>query len=89
MDIDRAYVEFSPKDSEAEKEKVSRSVALRREQPKFRKKLLSAYQHTCAITGTSFSPILEAAHIVPYMGEKPITLRTEYCFGLIFIPYKT
>lgn len=70
VDVDRVSMEFSPKDSETEKEKVSRSVALRRGQPKFRKKLLSAYRHTCAVSGTSFSPILEAAHIVPYMGEK-------------------
>lgn len=95
VDIDRVYVEFSPKDSETEKEKVSRSVALRRGQPKFRKELLSAYQHTCAITGTSFSPILEAAHIVPYMGEKTnhitngILLRADihtlYDLGLLGI----
>lgn len=70
VDIERVSVEFSPKDAETEKEKVSRSVALRRGQPKFRKKLLSVYQNACAVTGTSFPPVLEAAHIVPYMGEK-------------------
>jgi len=69
-DIECASVEFKPENAEAEKEKISRSVALRRGQPKFRKKLLSAYKNACAVTGTSFPPILEAAHIVPYMGEK-------------------
>lgn len=83
VDIEGVSVEFSPEDAETAKEKVSRSVALRRGQPKFRKKLLSAYQNTCAVTGTSFPPILEAAHIVPYMGEKTnhvtngILLRTD------------
>lgn len=62
--------EFTPEDVEDAKVKVTRSVALRRGQPKFRKKLLSAYKNTCAVTGTTFPPILEAAHIVPYMGEK-------------------
>ncbi|MES9947186.1 MAG: HNH endonuclease [Candidatus Thiodiazotropha sp.] len=68
-EIESVSIEFKPEDAEAEKEKISRSVALRRGQPKFRKKLLSAYQNICAVTGTSFPPILEAAHIVPYMGE--------------------
>ncbi|MCU7853371.1 MAG: HNH endonuclease [Candidatus Thiodiazotropha sp. (ex Monitilora ramsayi)] len=68
-DIEDHSEEFSPEDTEKAKEKVSRSVALRRGQPNFRKKLLSAYENSCAVTGTTFPPILEAAHIVPYMGE--------------------
>jgi len=69
-DVVTAVAKFSPDETETEKEKVSRSVALRRGQPSFRKKLLKAYQNTCAITGTSFPPILEAAHIIPYMGQR-------------------
>jgi putative restriction endonuclease len=69
-DVETDARDFSPGDAEEAKEKVSRAVALRRGQPKFRKKLLSIYECTCAVTGTPFSPILEAAHIVPYMGEK-------------------
>lgn len=69
-DIETSNSDFSPEDAEKAKEKVARAVALRRGQPKFRKKLLSIYENTCAVTGTSFAPILEAAHIVPYMGEK-------------------
>ncbi len=82
-DIENVPIKFKPEDAETEKEKTSRSVALRRGQPKFRKKLLSAYRRTCAVTGTSLPPILEAAHIVPYMGEKTnhvtngILLRTD------------
>ncbi|MFT6405939.1 MAG: 5-methylcytosine-specific restriction protein A [Candidatus Azotimanducaceae bacterium] len=69
-DVEKDAEEFSPEDAEKSKEKISRAVALRRGQPKFRKKLLNMYESTCAVTGTSLPPILEAAHIVPYMGEK-------------------
>ncbi len=68
-DVETDAAEFSPEDAEKAKEKVSRAVALRRGQPKFRKKLLNMYENTCAVTGTPFPPLLEAAHIVPYMGE--------------------
>lgn len=83
IDIAEVPVEFSPEEVETEKEMVSRSVALRRGQPAFRKKLLNAYKNTCAISGTSFPPILEAAHIIPYMGKKTnhvtngLLLRTD------------
>jgi len=69
-DLGTDIAEFSPEDAEKAKEKVARAVALRRGQPKFRKRLLSIYGNKCAITGTSFPSVLEAAHIVPYMGEK-------------------
>lgn len=69
-DVETDAAEFSPEDAEKAKEKVSRAVALRRGQPKFRKKLLNMYESTCAVTGTPISPLLEAAHIVPYVGEK-------------------
>jgi len=69
-DVETDAEEFSPEDAEKSKEKISRAVALRRGQPKFRKKLLNVYGSACAVTGTSFPPILEAANIVPYMGLK-------------------
>ena len=69
-DVEADASDFSPEDAEKAKEEVARAVALRRGQPKFRKKLLSIYHSTCAVTRTSLPPILEAAHIVPYMGEK-------------------
>jgi hypothetical protein len=50
------------------KEKVLRSIALRRGQRKFRDELVRAYSGTCAITGNSIEDILEAAHISPYNG---------------------
>jgi predicted restriction endonuclease len=51
------------------KEKVLRSIALRRGQLKFRNNLLIAYDSSCAVTGTSIKDILEAAHIIPYNGR--------------------
>jgi Predicted restriction endonuclease len=69
-DIEITGTEFSPDDAEEAKERASRAVALRRGQPKFRKKLLGIYGGACAVTGTLLPPVLEAAHIVPYMGEK-------------------
>jgi putative restriction endonuclease len=47
-----------------------RSVAMRRGQSGFRKKLLSAYKETCCISGCDVAAALEAAHIAPYMGEQ-------------------
>ncbi|MCG8037121.1 MAG: HNH endonuclease [Candidatus Thiodiazotropha taylori] len=67
--IEDEIIEFIPGNAEKAKEMVSRSVASRRGQQKFRNMLLSVYSNSCAVTGTSFPPILEAAHIVPYRGE--------------------
>lgn len=69
-DVEGETEDFSPEDAKEAKEKVSKSVALRRGQSKFRNELLKAYENSCAVTGTLFPPILEAAHIVPYMGGK-------------------
>ncbi len=45
------------------------SVKTRRGQPDFRARLLRAYGNTCAITGSTVAPLLEAAHIVPHAYE--------------------
>jgi len=42
------------------------NVKTRRGQPDFRERLRRAYGDTCAITGSSVVPLLEAAHIVPH-----------------------
>ena len=47
------------------REKVLRSIAVRRGQPKFRKILLGLYNYKCAISGWDANAALEAAHIVP------------------------
>ena len=59
---------FDPSSEQDAKKWVSRSIALRMGQPKFRKKLFRAYAGKCAFTGTSLADVLEAAHIIPYNG---------------------
>jgi hypothetical protein len=49
---------------------VLREIVQRRGQHKFRKSLIAAYDGHCAITGCSVSPLLEAAHITPYLGPE-------------------
>jgi hypothetical protein len=46
------------------------SIVRRRGQAAFRRKLLLAYSGKCAITGTSATPALEAAHILFYNGPE-------------------
>ncbi len=58
--------DFTPKSQEETRERISRSIAQRRGQPKFRKDLLEAYGYHCAITGCDAEEALEAAHIIPY-----------------------
>jgi predicted restriction endonuclease len=58
--------DFTPKSQEETRERISRSIAQRRGQPKFRKDLLEAYGYHCAITGCDAEEALEAAHITPY-----------------------
>lgn len=52
------------------RKKELRSIAIRRGQPGFRNELIEAYNGRCAVTGCPLQPILEAAHILPYRGEK-------------------
>lgn len=56
--------------SEDELEYVYQKVKKRIKQSKFRKELLLAYDNTCAVTGSKVDFLLEAAHIVPYFGER-------------------
>jgi putative restriction endonuclease len=50
------------------RERVLAQIVRRRGQKQFREKLLEAYGGRCAITGCDLVEVLEAAHIVPYMG---------------------
>jgi hypothetical protein len=52
------------------RQRINRSIALRREQQAFRAKLLAAYDRKCAVTGCALEGLLEAAHIVPYRGPQ-------------------
>ena len=51
------------------REKTLRLILKRKGQPKFRAKLLDGYKRCCAVTKCSTIQVLEAAHIVPYLGE--------------------
>jgi len=61
--------EFNPTSTIDAREKVERSIVLRRGQKKFREALIILYEEQCAISGTSVKDALEAAHIQPYKGE--------------------
>ncbi|WP_183407504.1 HNH endonuclease [Massilia aurea] len=90
---------FDPKGQEDARARVLREVVRRRGQQKFRKALITAYGGRCAITGCSVIPLLEAAHITPYMGPETnsITnglllradLHTLWDLGLIAVEPKT
>lgn len=62
-------VTFDPSDLTDARDKVLREIAQRRGQKKFRQALLKAYGGACAISQTRVEPVLEAAHITPYLGE--------------------
>jgi len=61
---------FDPKSQDDARERVLREIVQRRGQHKFRKSLIAAYGGHCAITGCSVAPLLEAAHITPYLGPE-------------------
>lgn len=61
---------FDPKNQDDARERVLREIVQRRGQQKFRKMLIEAYGGYCAITGCSVTPLLEAAHITPYLGPE-------------------
>jgi predicted restriction endonuclease len=62
--------EFNPADLEDARERVAGEISKRRGQPAFRRKLLKIYGNRCAITGCNAVEVLEACHIVPYLGPK-------------------
>ena len=58
-----------PIDSEEDaRQRVLQGVVVRRGQGAFRKVLIKAYQGACAVTGCTTEDVLEAAHIIPYLG---------------------
>lgn len=60
--------EFDPDDVIDARKRTLASIVRRQGQGSFRKKLLKAYSGQCAVTGCTIEPLLEAAHIVPYLG---------------------
>jgi hypothetical protein len=62
------YIGFVPNSVEDGRRRVLKMLVERRGQPKFRRELIKFYYARCAITGSTVLPILEAAHITPYLG---------------------
>ncbi len=53
-----------------ERELILASSRERRGQGTFRTRLMSAYDSKCAITGEHTEPVLDAAHLQPYLGSR-------------------
>lgn len=62
--------DFDAGSMEDAREFITTAIALRRGQRAFRNKLLNAYSWKCAVTSCDSLEALEAAHIIPYRGEK-------------------
>ncbi|WP_256672835.1 HNH endonuclease [Pseudomonas sp. v388] len=60
--------EFDPDDVTDARKRTLASIVRRQGQGSFRKTLLKAYSGQCAVTGCDIEALLEAAHIVPYLG---------------------
>lgn len=75
--------EFDPQNLQEGKEYTDRSIAVRRGQPAFRRKLLGLYSSECCLSRCNIQELLEAAHIVPFNGHETddptngLLLRTD------------
>lgn len=61
---------FNPADVTDARDRIVAAIVRRRGQPEFRQKLLHAYECKCAISDCDCVDVLEAAHIIPYRGER-------------------
>ncbi len=59
---------FDPLSIEDARRKTLTATVLRQGQPAFRRSLLDAYERRCAVSDCETVQVLEAAHIVPYLG---------------------
>jgi predicted restriction endonuclease len=90
---------FDPSNLEDARERTLAAIVQRRGQAKFRRDLLAAYNGRCAISGWATEDVLEAAHIVPYLGEATnhvanglllrADLRTLFDLGLLAVDPRT
>jgi len=62
--------QFDPSDAEDGRERTLRDIVNRQGQHRFRRRLLHAYNGTCAITNTTTEVTLQACHITPYRGPQ-------------------
>jgi HNH endonuclease len=67
-DFEPETLDFDPKSLEDARKRVIREIVQRQGQPIFRRDLLKAYKNRCSVTGNRAAFVLEAAHIVPYLG---------------------
>lgn len=68
-DIESSSEPFDPKTLAESKQRQLRSLAVRRGQPAFRKRLLVTYGGRCVVTRSPVTEVLEAAHIIPFQGS--------------------
>ncbi len=61
---------FRPASLEDARKRIMATIVQRRGQSIFRAELLRAYRGRCAVTGFAAIEALEAAHIVPYLGDQ-------------------
>jgi hypothetical protein len=90
---------FDIDDEEDGRKRALSSIVRRQGQPKFRQNLLDLYESKCAISGCDAVHALEAAHKVPYKGEKTnhasngILLRSDlhtlFDLGLLTVDAET
>ena len=90
---------FDPTSHEDARQRIRAAIARRRGQPRFRAELIEAYEGRCAVTGCVAIDALEAAHIVPYLGEQTnvvenglllrADIHTLFDLGLISIDYNS
>ena len=90
---------FNPENVLDGRRRIISSVVLRQGQPEFRRRLLDIYEERCAISGCTVVQVLEAAHIMPYLGPQTnhlsnglilrADLHTLFDLGLLAVDTKT
>jgi putative restriction endonuclease len=90
---------FNPNDILDGRRRIISSVVQRQGQSEFRQRLLDIYKGRCAISGCSVVQVLEAAHIMPYLGPHTnhlsnglllrADLHTLFDLGLLAVDTKT
>ena len=66
---------FQLKNEEEAKNRLSRSLLIRKGQPQLRMQVLQAYSHRCALSRCNVEDVLEVAYIIPFLGDKTNNLE--------------
>jgi hypothetical protein len=92
-------LDFDPSSLADGRQRILRSIMLRRGQRQFREQLLVAYGGKCCVTNCDIPELLEAAHIVPYRGDETNRIdngllvrsdvHTLFDCGLIAVDHRT